>query len=143
VTGLCQLCRRPTNTGFCADTIECYFRARRRLGMSVARCLEAKARDLERLANEARARGEQVANLPPPSRNAEYHTYLASPRWRAFREDALRTARWTCECGDRGPDVEVHHLTYERLGCERPDDVIVLCPACHREKHDLTRENAA
>jgi hypothetical protein len=111
--------------------------------MSVARCLEAKARDLERLANEARARGEQVANLPPPSRNAEYQTYLASARWKASCADALRAARWTCECGDSGADVEVHHLTYERLGHERPEDIVVLGPPCHREKHDLARKNAA
>jgi hypothetical protein len=29
----------------------------------------------------------------------------------------------------------VHHLTYERLGCERAADLEVLCETCHRREH--------
>jgi hypothetical protein len=140
---LCQLCRRPAEGGFCADVIECNFRARRRLGIGVACSLEWKARDHERLAIETKMRAERFAALPPPARSREYMDYLASPHWKAFRADVLTAARWTCECGDRGRDVEVHHLNYERLGHERPEDVVVLCPACHREQHDLSRGEAA
>lgn len=33
--------------------------------------------------------------------------------------------------------LEVHHLTYERLGCEAPDDLLVLCGRCHATFHGL------
>ena len=33
--------------------------------------------------------------------------------------------------------LEVHHLSYARLGRELPDDLIVLCPACHAIAHGL------
>jgi 5-methylcytosine-specific restriction endonuclease McrA len=138
----CRICRRKgaevwhDGEAYCANSLECNFRARRRLGMSVARCLEAKAQDLERMATGARFRGERISELPPPSRNAEYQAHFASATWKAFRQDTLIAARWTCECGDSGPDVEVHHLTYERLGKEKPEDIIVLCPPCHRERHE-------
>jgi hypothetical protein len=29
--------------------------------------------------------------------------------------------------------LEVHHLTYERVGCERDDDLVALCCYCHGE----------
>jgi len=33
-------------------------------------------------------------------------------------------------------NLEVHHRTYERVGAERPADVIALCKACHEKHHD-------
>jgi 5-methylcytosine-specific restriction endonuclease McrA len=33
-------------------------------------------------------------------------------------------------------NLEVHHRTYERVGEERPADVIALCKACHEKHHD-------
>jgi hypothetical protein len=140
---LCQLCRRPAEGGFCADVIEWNFRARRRLGIGVACSLEWKARDHGRLVIETKMWAERVAALPLPTRSRAYMDYLASPQGKAFRADVLTAACWTCECGDHGQDVEVPHLTYERLGHERPEDVVVLCPACHRERHDLSRREAA
>ncbi len=82
-----------------------------------------------------------------------YEDYLASSRWRHVRRQALARARWRCQnpaCPDDAvrwlTDVEisemavpypleVHHLTYERLGHERPDDLLVLCERCHSVEH--------
>lgn len=136
---LCQLCRRPAETGFCEDTVECYFLARRRLGMSVSRCLDAKASDLEREANNTRERAERLAASAFEPASAKYREHLASAAWRVFREDVLREVRFRCEaCSIFCHDLTIHHLTYERLGRERREDVIALCPACHRE-HDTER----
>ena len=44
--------------------------------------------------------------------------------------------RPTCEndgCTNEATDV--HHLTYERLGKERLDDLQALCRKCHEQKH--------
>jgi len=51
------------------------------------------------------------------------------------RNRALRLASYRCAtCGARR-GLEVHHVTYERLGAERDDDLRVLCAACHHGWH--------
>lgn len=37
-------------------------------------------------------------------------------------------------CKQPGP-TQLHHLTYKRLGYERPEDVIEICAACHYGAH--------
>lgn len=90
-----------------------------------------------------------------------YADYLKSEDWRQTRQRALYRAQDRCqsplcrlaylrsltdaelreEITERLPRhaylLEVHHLTYERLGREHPDDLIVLCPACHAAAHGL------
>jgi len=68
-----------------------------------------------------------------------YSLYIASPAWRRVRAAALELAEHRCQrCSRGGPGwigihLDVHHISYERLGEERPDDVEVLCRRCHRE----------
>ena len=69
-----------------------------------------------------------------------YPKYLTTVHWYAFRQMALKAADYQCQnCGARY-GLEVHHLTYERLGREKLEDVVVLCDACHNDKHN---KNAA
>jgi hypothetical protein len=71
-----------------------------------------------------------------------YLDYLDSPEWWAKRKRALARANYCCErCGlwaerfEIRQRLETHHLTYDRLGHEQPDDLEVLCSACHRNEH--------
>lgn len=68
--------------------------------------------------------------------------YLASTRWRELRSRVIRAASGRCtkcnissfRCRERyGCGLDVHHLTYERFGNERDDDLSVLCRRCHLE----------
>lgn len=64
----------------------------------------------------------------------EYEIYLASRKWADMRHMKLMAAGFVCErCGisNHSVDLQVHHLTYERLGRERMTDLQVLCPECH------------
>lgn len=66
----------------------------------------------------------------------KYIAYMKSPAWKERREATLRRARANCEhCGRSasaaGP-LEIHHLTYERLGDEAPSDLVALCNSCHK-----------
>jgi 5-methylcytosine-specific restriction endonuclease McrA len=66
--------------------------------------------------------------------SALYETYMQSETWRELRDLCIWAADGLCErCGASEDDVqiEVHHLTYERLGHEDPDDLQVLCSPCH------------
>lgn len=74
-----------------------------------------------------------------------YDVYLRSQRWREFRTAMLELADGTCErCGaseheNRLLVLDVHHLHYQTLGCEVPDDVQVLCRPCHELADDERR----
>lgn len=67
---------------------------------------------------------------------ANYAAYLRSPHWVRFRA-SFRAADipQTCICGD--DDVQLHHLTYERVGAELLSDVVPLCATCHSLVHVL------
>lgn len=66
----------------------------------------------------------------------EHRRYLRSRAWKAKRLASIRGSGYRCAtCQRFVPDarkLQVHHLTYVRLGCERPDDLMVLCMRCHR-----------
>lgn len=66
----------------------------------------------------------------------DYAAYLASDRWAVTRLGALHRAGWRCRCGSRSC-LQVHHLTYARVGAELPDDLVVLCRNCHQRVHGI------
>lgn len=63
-----------------------------------------------------------------------YREYLRSPQWRRRREQRLKLDGYACQqCGTTSKQyrLEVHHLTYKRLGHERMEDLQTLCVLCH------------
>lgn len=61
--------------------------------------------------------------------------YLGSPYWHAFREAVLEKIGKRCELCDETDGIELHHLSYARLGGEHAEDVAVLCHTCHDDAH--------
>ena len=86
-----------------------------------------------------------------------YVNTLKSERWAKVRSAMADLTKGRCErCdpyayvtavrgGARPPTaigrLEVHHLHYGTLGRERPQDVAILCPACHERAHRERRCN--
>lgn len=70
-----------------------------------------------------------------PETPLDYGRYLATAEWRRRRDAKLRTAHWACECCGAKRNLQVHHLTYERLGREWDQDLEVLCRDCHEREH--------
>ena len=65
-------------------------------------------------------------------RRLPYAQYLKTEHWQKQRKGALARARGHCQvCRAQRVQLEVHHNTYERLGCEQEDDLLVLCDGCH------------
>ena len=64
-----------------------------------------------------------------------YKEYINSEAWAQIRWCKLREVGYKCEECGRKWELDVHHLTYERLGNERMDDLIVLCVRCHGDLH--------
>ena len=55
------------------------------------------------------------------------------------RRFVLYRAQGSCDrCGSKGP-LQVHHITYDRLYDEKPEDLEALCLKCHK-KADKQRE---
>lgn len=76
----------------------------------------------------------------------DYIEYLKTGTWELKRLEKLRTGLWSrghclCQrccrlvhqCG-----IEVHHLTYERLGNEELSDLQIVCAGCHKDIHGHT-----
>lgn len=68
-----------------------------------------------------------------------YAEYIRSPAWAEMREARLKFDGRRCvDCREDGTAsrLEVHHLTYDRLGHERIEDLVTLCNCCHSREHD-------
>jgi len=67
-----------------------------------------------------------------------YGEYLKTHYWLTVKTGALERADRCCEfCGNDGRQLHIHHLTYERLGCERDRDLAVLCDSCHQDAREF------
>lgn len=65
----------------------------------------------------------------------DYRAYLATPEWWARRDERVRAAGGRCQVCYSDRRLNCHHRTYERIGRELPEDLIVLCEACHSLFH--------
>jgi hypothetical protein len=67
-----------------------------------------------------------------------YTEYMNSDAWRSKRNLLLTLCPRCCAC-QSSKELQCHHLTYERFGAERLDDLMVLCKKCHKKSHVLWR----
>lgn len=65
----------------------------------------------------------------------KYQDYIKSPEWERVRKRILKRARGKCEKCRKRPPIQVHHLTYARLGNERDEDLLAVCGPCHQAFH--------
>ena len=70
-----------------------------------------------------------------------YQDYLKNSfYWHNFKKEYLKEVCAGCH-GRRykGPVkwMEMHHLTYDRLGSEQPEDCVTLCTFCHEQASQL------
>lgn len=78
---------------------------------------------------------ERIAEL----RQMPYSEYLRTAEWNRRRQVALKIADHKCMICSSAEVLQVHHRTYERLGCEKQTDLLVLCHDCHDLFHRYRR----
>lgn len=66
-----------------------------------------------------------------------YSDYLRGEHWALF-SGGVRKKSCFC-CGDKLSKLQVHHITYDRLGEELPADVVTVCDGCHICIHELPK----
>lgn len=73
----------------------------------------------------------------PPYTTFDKQTYLKSPQWQTLRKAVLKRDLYVCQsCKSSGVPLEVHHITYTRLGNELLSDLVSVCRDCHQSIHD-------
>lgn len=88
--------------------------------------------------SEGRPHDECPAFQNEPPQLSKYQAYLRTDYWRIFRHSVITECGPRCQvCDKRLARPQLHHLSYERLGKERPSDVIIACDDCHRRFHGL------
>ena len=78
----------------------------------------------------------------------EYRQLLNSDYWKGYSYSLIKERNFTCEdCGRRfygqRNKLQVHHLRYRDANpwSYSPDELVVLCDACHRKRHGLYYSN--
>jgi hypothetical protein len=64
-----------------------------------------------------------------------YYEHLDSEKWRRLRQKVLARCKGICEGCGVNRAVQVHHLTYMRLGDEMLFDLAAVCMDCHDKIH--------
>jgi hypothetical protein len=59
------------------------------------------------------------------------NTTLASREWALLKEQVRKRSGGVCERCRVGVYASTHHLTYERIGHERIEDLLAVCEPCH------------
>jgi 5-methylcytosine-specific restriction endonuclease McrA len=61
-----------------------------------------------------------------------YNLYLRSSAWRQRRAGVIAREK-VCQLCQGSERLEVHHITYNRVGAEEIDDLRLLCRRCHKD----------
>jgi len=73
-----------------------------------------------------------------------YKRYIKSDAWKLKRLDAIKHHGQDCQqCGHFLPIsmIQVHHITYKRLGKELMEDLMIVCKPCHEKIHGINQES--
>ena len=88
-----------------------------------------------------RVRAHAVVGKRRARRRSQYAQYMDSAAWRIRRSNWIAheeyvTGKPVCcaVCADEEWD-DLHHLSYDRLGDERHEDLVALCRVHHDELH--------
>jgi hypothetical protein len=73
-----------------------------------------------------------------PRKSVVYKEYLASPKWSETKRRIRHRNGGRCERCLTNEGQNLHHLTYETVGYERYQDIMLLCKGCHDRKHDVS-----
>ena len=69
-----------------------------------------------------------------------YKDYLNSEEWKERRNSQIQMDGCCRFCGKK-EGLQVHHISYERIGDEIPGfDLITLCRGCHERLHEVIKK---
>lgn len=72
-----------------------------------------------------------------------YASYLKSKHWGLIRARIIQNHPYCEMCKSAEKPLQVHHLSYKRLGAEKDSDLTPLCDDCHVSVHQMSKEDVA
>ena len=70
----------------------------------------------------------------------EYKKYMKSDKWQKKKQERINIDKCCVMCQrplDKIRSLQVHHITYQRLGDEDVlNDLVTLCGSCHKKIHN-------
>jgi 5-methylcytosine-specific restriction endonuclease McrA len=96
---------------------------------------EQRKDDFYRRIADEKAKATREAEITE-LRAMPYQEYLMTEHWQTVRAATLKRDHNRCQLCRSTERLQVHHNTYERRGCEDPDDTVTLCGDCHQTFHD-------
>jgi hypothetical protein len=76
---------------------------------------------------------------PLTDHQVKYHKYLQSEEWANIKLDLYDNRGKACEICANTHKLQVHHIHYDNIFNEEPDDLIILCSRCHMKEHNIKR----
>lgn len=77
----------------------------------------------------------------------EYKDYMRSNEWKVKKRGRIAIDQGCVMCGrplDKIRSIQVHHITYQRLGNENVlTDLCTLCGSCHKKLHNFYNRKRA
>ncbi len=77
----------------------------------------------------------------------EYKAYMRSNEWKVKKRERIAIDQGCVMCGrplDKIRSIQVHHITYQRLGNENVlTDLCTLCGSCHKKLHNFYNRKRA
>jgi len=79
---------------------------------------------------------ERESRLKASQKRPNYLDYINSKAWRRKKARYYKKHGKICQICGSDKYVELHHLTYKRLGQEPDEDLQALCKGCHQNTHE-------
>lgn len=83
------------------------------------------------------AKKQNEKPIGKPKEKVNYYEYIASKEWQRKRLARIKLDGYKCHICGSSRNLNVHHLTYERLGHEDMEDLMTLCRSCHEKVHEI------
>lgn len=105
-------------------------------------CDKKNYKDEIKKRDEETKRRQDVANKEIQDlKSMLYKDYLETDHWKQLRKRKLRLSGYKCQICASKENLNVHHNTYENRGCEKDEDLVVLCNECHKKHHGINSDN--
>lgn len=85
--------------------------------------------------NKPKASSKVVVRQSPLGA-AEYDRYMNSRHWTMRKRAYFSTHPKKCVVCNGNTKIHLHHMSYERLGCELDSDLVALCELHHAGAHE-------
>jgi 5-methylcytosine-specific restriction endonuclease McrA len=72
--------------------------------------------------------------------NSPYKLYLRTKKWKEKKKALIKLRGRLCEICASTKRLEIHHLSYQNLFNEPPEDLLILCPTCHKKQHGIKKK---